>query len=229
MFSTETALLEATNEWLWNIDNSLLNGVIFLDLKKAFNTMDHAILLGKLKLYGVSSQSLNWFQSYLSDRKQQTFIDGAQSDFCNITCGIPQGSILGPLLFTIYINDLPSCDLFSKPRLYADDTTLTTSAEDPWVLEYKMNYDMNLIQSWLSANKLTLNVKKTKYMLIGSQFKLSQINSDFTVKVNNTPLERVIEHKTLGVQIDESLSWRPHIHTIFKENIRWYCYLEACK
>lgn len=229
MFSTETALLEATNEWLWNIDNSLLNGVIFLDLKKAFNTMDHAILLGKLKLYGVSSQSLNWFQSYLSDRKQQTFIDGAQSDFCNITCGIPQGSILGPLLFTIYINDLPSCDLFSKPRLYADDTTLTTSAEDPWVLEYKMNYDMNLIQSWLSTNKLTLNVKKTKYMLIGSQFKLSQINSDFIIKVNNTPLERIIEHKTLGVQIDESLSWRPHIHTIFKENIRWYCYLEACK
>ena len=107
--------------------------------------------------------------------------------------------------------------MFSKPRLYADDTTLTTSAEDPWVLEYKMNYDMNLIQSWLSANKLTLNVKKTKYMLIGSQFKLSQINSDFTVKVNNTPLERVIEHKTLGVQIDESLSWRPHIHTISKK------------
>ena len=88
MFSTETALLEATNEWLWNIYNSLLNGVIFLDLKKAFDTMDHAILPGKLKLYGVSSQSLDWFQSYLSDRKQQTFIDGVQSDFCNITCGL---------------------------------------------------------------------------------------------------------------------------------------------
>ena len=200
-----------------NVDDSLLNGVIFLDLKKAFDTMDHAILLGKLKLYGVSSQSLNWFQSYLSDRKQQTFIDGVQSDCRNITCGIPQGSILGPLLFTIYINDLPSCNLFSKPRMYADDTTLTTSAEDPCVLEHKMNYDMNLIQSWLSANKLTLNVKKTKYMLIGSQFKLSQINSDFTVKVNNTPLERVIKHKSLGVQTDESLNWRPHIHTISKK------------
>ena len=90
----------------------------------------------------------------------------------------------------IYVNDLPSCNLFSKPRMYADDTTLTTSAEDPRVLEHKMNCDMNLlIQSWLSANKLTLNVKKTKYMLIGSQFKLSQIKSDFTVKVNNTPDE----------------------------------------
>ena len=96
-------------------------------------------------------------------------------------------------------------------------TTLTTFAEDPCVLEHKMNYDMNLIQSWLSANKLTLNVKKTKYMLIGSQFKLSQLNSDFTVKVNNTPLERVIKHKALGVQIDESLNWRPHIHTISKK------------
>ena len=80
-----------------------------------------------------------------------------------------------------------------------------------------MNYDMNLIQSWLSANKLTLNVKKTKYMLIGSQFKLSQINNDFTVKVNNTPLERVIKHKSLGVHIAESLYWGPHINTISKK------------
>ena len=101
--------------------------------------------------------------------------------------------------------------------MYADDTTPTTSAEDPCVLEHKMNYDMNLIQSWLSSNKLTLHVKKTKYMLIGSQFKLSQISSDFTVKVNNTSLERVIEHKSLGVQIDESLNWRQHIHTISKK------------
>lgn len=101
--------------------------------------------------------------------------------------------------------------------MYADDTTLTTSGEDPCVLEHKMNYDMNLIQSWLSANKLPLNVKKTKNMLIGSQFKLSQINSDLTVKINNTPLERVIKHKTLGVQIDESLNWRPHNHTISKK------------
>ena len=166
------------------------------------------------------------YLSYLSDRKRQVFIDGVQSDFCNVTCGIPQGSILGPLLFTIYINDLPSCNLFSKPRMYADDTTLTTSAEDPCVLEHKMNYDMNLIQSWLSANKLTLNVKKTKYMLIGSQFKLSQINSDFTVKVNNTPLERVIKHKSLGVQIDESLNWRPHINTISKKISAGIAFLE---
>ena len=104
MFSTETALLEMTNQWLWKFDNKHLNGVIFLDLKNAFDTMDHAILLEKLKLHGVDCLSLKWFRSYLSDRKQQTFIDGAQSDFCNVTCGIPQGSILGPLLFTISCN-----------------------------------------------------------------------------------------------------------------------------
>ena len=217
MFSTETALLEMTNEWLWNIDNKHLNGVIFLDLKKAFDTMDHAILLRKLQLHGVDCLSLKWFRSYLSDRKQQTFIGGAQSDFCNVTCGIPQGSILGPLLFTIYISDLPSCNLFSKPRMYADDTTLTSSAEDPCVLEHKMNFDMNLIQSWLTANKLTLNVKKTKYMLIGSKFKLSQIHNDFTVKVHNTPPDRVTKHKTLGVHIDESVNWRPHINATSKK------------
>ena len=168
MFSTETALLEATNEWLWNVDNNLLNGVIFLDLKKAFDTIDHAILLVKLKLYGVSSQSPNWSWSYLSDRKQLTFIHGVQSDFCNITCAIPQGSILSHLLFTIDNNDLPSCNLFSKPRMYADNTTLTSSAEEQCFLEHKINYDMNLIQSWLSANKLTLKRQHARYPFLPS-------------------------------------------------------------
>ena len=107
--------------------------------------------------------------------------------------------------------------LCSKSRIYADNTTLTSSAENSCVVEHKMNYDMKLIQSWLSANKLTLNVKNTKYILIGSKFKLSQINSDFTVKVNNKPLERVIKHKSFGVQIDESLNWRPHLNSISKK------------
>lgn len=102
-----------------------------------------------------------------------------------------------------------------KPRRYADDTTLTSSAEDPCVHEHKLNCDMNLIQSWLPANKLTLNVKKTKFMLIGSHFKLSQTNSDFTVKVNYLPLERVIKHKSLGVQTDESLNWYGHTLLLF--------------
>ena len=116
MFSTETALLEVTNEWLWNIDNKHLNGVIFLDLKKVFDTMDHAILLEKLKLYGVDCLSLKWFRSYLSDRKQQNFIDGDQSDFCNVLCGIPQGCILGPLLFLFTLMTFPPVICFQNPE-----------------------------------------------------------------------------------------------------------------
>ena len=142
-------------------------------------------------------------------------MDGVQSDFCKLTCGIPQGSILGPLLFSIYINDLPSCNLFSNPRMYADDTTLTSSAEDPYVVEHKLNCDMKSVESWLIANKLTLNVKKQSTCSYG-------INSNFpkfmttsvTVRVRNTPLERVVKYKSLGVHNDDSLTWRPHIDAI---------------
>ena len=159
--------------WIKNIDKSLLNGVIFLDLKKAFDTMDHSILLRKLDFYGVRSQTLAWFKSYLTGRKQKTLVGGELSDFCTLTCGIPQGSILGPLLFILYVNDLPSCGVYSKPRMYADDTTLTPAGEDPDILQVIMNSNLDTIQTWLKVNKLTLNLEKTKYMLIGSRPKLA--------------------------------------------------------
>ena len=146
-FSTETTLLEETNEWIKNIDKSLLNGVIFLDLKKAFDTMDHSILLQKLEFYGVRSQTLAWFKSYLIGRKQKTLVGGELSDICTLTFGILQGSILGLLLFILYINDLPSCGVFSKPRMYADDTTVTSAAKDPDALQVKMNSDLDKIQT----------------------------------------------------------------------------------
>ena len=160
-------------------------------MKKAFDTMNHAMLLGKLRLYGVDCLSFKWFRHYLSDRKQQTL-----------------------MLFSIYMIDLPSCYLLSKPKIYA--TSRTSSAEDSYILKHKMNYDMNLIQSWLTANKLILNIKRTKKMLIGSKFKLSQIHNNFTVKVLSAPLDRVAQHKVLGIHIHESLNWRPHINATSK-------------
>lgn len=147
-----------------NIDSGLINGVLFLDLKKAFNTVDHQILLQKLQLYGVDFHTLKWFESYPTDRKQKTFVKGHLSDYCPIICGVPQGSILGPLLFLVYINDLPTCPLYSVPRMYADDTSLTLISNNPADLQYKLNSDLAQIKTWLRANKLSLNVKKKQIL-----------------------------------------------------------------
>ena len=139
------------------------------------------------------------------------------SDFCPIICGVPQGSILGPLLFLIYINDLPACHLHSVPRMYADDTSLTLSSSDPVDLQSKLNHDLAQIQTWLQANKLSLNVKKTKFSIIGSHNKLADLNHQFDVKINEHYLERAKTYKYLGIDLDESLSWDSHIDSVVKK------------
>ena len=170
MHSTLTALLEATNDWYSNIDNGLLNGVLFLDLKKAFDTVNHYILLEKLKLYGVDTPSLSRSTFHLLNRKQLTYVSGSLSKEQLITCGVLQGSVLGPLLFLTYINDLKACSLPSYARMYADDTCLTASAIDLEMLQFTLNHDLEVIRSWLHANKLTLNIKKTKYLITASNY-----------------------------------------------------------
>ena len=154
LHSTLTALLDATNDWYLNMDNGLVNGVLFLDLKKAFDTVDHQILLQKLQLFGIDFATLKWFRSYLTDRKQRTSVNGTISDHHPIVCGVPQGSILGLLLFLVYINDLPTWCLSSTPRMYADDTCLTLSARNPEDLQSQLNSDLVEIQTWLQAKKL---------------------------------------------------------------------------
>ena len=151
----------------------------------------------KLQIYGVDLHSLRWLKSYLSNRKQSTFVNGTQSSYLDILCGVPQGSLLGPLLFLFYINDIEQCELSSKVEMYADDTSLTTSSPDPMTLEFKLNSDLKKIQNWLHSNKLTLNVKKTKYAIIGSRYKLNNLNHDFIVSVANREIERVTSYKYL--------------------------------
>lgn len=123
--STVTALLEATDNWAYNIDSGKINAVVFLDLKKAFDTVDHEILLSKLNHYGIQGNTYQWFKSYLENRTQMCSINGSLSNKCSLSCGVPQGTILGPLLFLLYINDLSNCLLNCQPRMYADDTNLT--------------------------------------------------------------------------------------------------------
>ena len=137
--STVTALVEATDSWSLSVDRGELNAVVFLDLKKAFDTVDHSILLSKLENYGITGLSHDWFFSYLIDRKQVCTVNNSLSSELPTTCGVPQGTILGPLLFLLYINDLPKSLAYSQPRMYADDTSITFSSKDVNLINERLN------------------------------------------------------------------------------------------
>ena len=141
-YSTLSALIQMCDAWFNNMDNSELTGVVFLDIQKAFDSIDHNILLDKLKFYGISQMEFKWFQSYLTDRYQQCQINGFLSKKEKILSGVPQGSILGPLLFLIYINDLPNCLQSTIPCLYADDTQIFTSSHDTAKIADSLNSDL---------------------------------------------------------------------------------------
>ena len=178
LHSTATTLLYATDNWAFNIDKGNVNAVIYLDLKKAFVIIDHSILLSKLKAYGVGSNSADWYKSSLNNCTQKCFINGSLSDSQPLTCGIPQGTILGLLLFILDINDLPNCLVNSHPRIYADDTRLTFASNDVAYLEENMNDDLTKITEWLSVNKITLNKSKTEFLLISSRQRLNTFTID---------------------------------------------------
>ena len=192
----------------------MVNDVIFLDLKKAFDTIDHEILLMKLACYGVDDQSLLWFRSYLNDRQQVCHVNGVYSNKDFITCGVPQGSILGPVLFLLYINDLPKCLDHSIARLFADDTNMTFTGCNIKSIQEQMTSDLNNIFQWLCSNKLTLNVLKTDFMLIGSRQKLSALDDSIVLSADNVTLSKVRSVKCLGVDIDENITWEIHIQSI---------------
>ena len=141
---------------------------MFLDLKKAFDTVDHELLICKLESYGVQDDAEKWFNSYLSNRYQHCSLYGCRSTAKNVNCGIPQGSCLGPLLFIIYLNDFESCLQFSKVNLYVDDTEKTISSSD---IDLLRNFQAELenISDWMRVNKLSINPDdKTEFMVIGN-------------------------------------------------------------
>ena len=208
--STETALLSSTNEWLFNMDRGLLSGVLFLDLKKAFDTIDHHILLSKLELYGIKGTSLKWFESYVSGRSQICSVNSKMSAARQIKCGIPQGSNLGPILFLLYINDLPNCLETTKANLFADDTSLSCEGFSPYEIETKLNKDIENVHRWLTANKLSLNMEKSEFMIIGSRRRLASIENSPVLTLGGNNIKRVYQKKTLGMILDDQLKWNKH-------------------
>ena len=208
---TITAYLEATDSWAYNIDQGNVNAVVFLDLKKAFDTVDHDILLSKLMKYGVHGTPYDWFRSYLDFRKQRCFINGSLSGDHFLTCGIPQSTILGPLLFIIYINDLPNCLSNAEPRMYAVDTHISFASNNIETINIVLNVDLPRVEKWLTGNKLTLNASKTEFMLIGSRQRLSTFHNPPSLMIDGAPITHVTLTKSLGVHIDQTLSWNVHI------------------
>ena len=196
-----TVLLEETNAWLVNIDNVVLNGVVFIDLTKAFDTINHEIILR------VDQAAIKWFLSYLSARTQRCNVSGKLSSAHTLSCGVPQGSILGPLLFLSYINDLPNSLRGAVPRMFADDTNLTLSAKTLTELKLALTPELNNLSCWLKANKLSLNVAETELMIIGSRQTLNAQSDDVEIRINDQIIKRVDHTNSLGLTIDVQLSW----------------------
>ena len=188
-------------------DRKKVNISVFLDLKKAFDTVDHDLLMSKLAAYGITGGPHQWFSSYLKRREQYCQITGVRSSRRVIQCGIPQGSCLGPLLFIIYVNDFPQCLSRSSPNMYADDTTVTYSADDIATLCGDLNEELTNISEWMRSNKLSLNASKSEFLIIGHKRQLNGIEKPVQLMIDEDSVRRVHKVKYLGLEVDENLTW----------------------
>ncbi len=207
LHSTVTSLVHISDRWLSNIDKGLVTGVVFIDLCKAFDTVNINILLLKLPRYGISGSERKWFESYLTGHTQSVSVDGQLSDPLPVTISVPQGSILGPLLFLLYLNDLP-----------ADDTKMDNAKnpEECNELQKSINDGLSCLKTYFDDNRLSVNVDKCEFMLLGTYQTLRKIPSP-QIHINNEPLRQVSVVKYLGIYIDENLHWDHHIDTLVKK------------
>ena len=199
-----------------NITNALAKKhssfCIFLDFAKAFDTVNHNILVDKLKFYGVHGKTLDLFDSYLSGRTQVVEVNGHMSEKGIIKHGVPQGSILGPLLFLLYINDISQSSDILKFFLFADDTTVYYSADPKdGNTEQILNDELEKVSCWLAANKLSLNVKKSNFLHF--HYGRSE-KKKLEIKINDTLVEETDSTKYLGTFIDNKLTWKKQIQHI---------------
>ena len=204
--STTTTLLEVQDYILNNMDKGFATGVIFLDLKKGLWCSKS---WNKLASYGIKESELDWFKSYLCNRSQAVHVNSFLSDFKTYNIRIPQGSVLGPLLFIISTNCLPDV-VTCKTVMYADDTSLMCKAKNVDDLKVQLESNLKVVANWFKANKLTLNVDKTKFMVFGTNHVLDHCNN-INLTFNDKLIERVDVFKYLGIKFDSNMSWSSHI------------------
>ena len=197
------------------INKKELSAVIFLDLRKAFDLVNHELLTKKLEIYGCDSLAVKWFTSYLEDRKQYVLFKKAKSETRDVTVGVPQGSILGPLLFMTYINDLPLTCSKTSIAMYADDSTLHASGKTVTELETKVSEDLESVSKWCNSNRMALNIKKTKSMLITTKQKMCHLEKkNLDICINGDNLQSTECDKLLGVNVDMHLTWKQHVKKV---------------
>ena len=210
--SCETALVNMIDSWLDAIDKGKMIGVVLVDFKKAFDLVDHNILLDKLSLYSIKGEALSWFNTYLTQRKQQVSVNNCKSDFKHVSYGVPQGSILGPLLFLLFINDLPLYTNNVYTDLYADDTTVYDIQDSVEEIETNLQSTLNNLHAWCRDNGMILNSSKTKVLLVTTTQKRQRLqNENLDLKFNNESLTMITNDKILGVYVDNNLTWSEHI------------------
>ena len=206
--STINAITEFTNDIMSSFDMKHTSLAVYLDLSKAFDTMYHSILLKKMEHYGIWGISLEWFKSYLNQRVQYVTYRSTKS--LKIPCGVPQGFVLGPLLFILYSNDIPNSLKYSKSIFFADDTTVCISGEDVTYLTRCLNHDLSQLNDWLKANKLSLNANKTNNIVFNKS--AAVLPHDICLSIGSDKLEQVRCTKCLGLHIDDHLKWDIHIN-----------------
>ena len=214
--STETAALELMDR------NTAMNDQftpinIYLDLSKAFDSIDHNILASKLKYYGIQCMALNLLKNYLLGRNQYVALDCTRSDIREVHCGVPQGSVIGPFLFNIFINDITEVNSRFDFIMYADDTTLISSLETfgdrkkTKYIENNNNTEISQITTWLKSNMLNLNVEKSNFIIF---FKHPKKLPNLNITVNNKIIEQVDHFNYLGITLDQNITWTPHLDKV---------------
>ena len=215
--STQTSLHFILEDFYKGLYDGHFIGMIALDLRKAFDTVNHSILLDKLSHYGFNGVSHDWFSSYLKDRKQIAYINGSFSEPRILSTGVPQGSILGPLLYVIYVNDLYVSLLHCKVNMYADDTAIYFSSATVAEISASLQVDLLNISDWLNTNKLCLHIGKTNSMLVCTKQRSKSIDMPLDVSLQDQPVSQVDCCNYLGVTIDHNLSFDNHMDIVIKK------------